>query len=169
MNHNHQTSPAPKYTLSDFYPLIIIFSIIFSLTAVQQFFAGFVLYDALRVFMGIFFLVFGSFKVIKFADFAQAYAEYDIIAKRLFVYGYAYPFLELGLGFAYLINMFPVTTNLFTLVLMCVSAVGVAQKLLKREQIMCACLGTVFKIPMTYVTLAEDLIMAFMAMIMLVS
>ncbi len=157
----------PRYKLSDFYPLIAIFMLIFLLTTVQQFFAGFVLRDALRVFMGIFFLVFGSFKVFKLHDFAQAYAEYDIVAQRFFAYGYMYPFIELGLGMTYLANWAPVITSVITVLVMSVSAIGVTQKLLKREQIMCACLGTVFKIPMTYVTLAEDLLMLGMALLML--
>ena len=33
---------------------------------------------------------------------------------------------------------------------------------------MCACLGVVFKIPMTYVTLTEDLLMGTMAFVMLI-
>ncbi|MDZ4099351.1 MAG: hypothetical protein U1E13_11745, partial [Methylophilaceae bacterium] len=92
---------------------------------------------------------------------------YDLIGMRFFVYGYLYPFIELGLGVAYLANVVPVAINSFTVVLMSVGAVGVLLKLLKREQIVCACLGTVFKFPMTYVTLAENLLMAGMALVML--
>jgi hypothetical protein len=51
---------------------------------------------------------------------------------------------------------------------MLVSAAGVARELWKGREIMCACLGVVFKIPMTYVTLLEDLLMAAMAGFMLV-
>jgi hypothetical protein len=51
---------------------------------------------------------------------------------------------------------------------MLISALGVANELRKKQTIMCACLGTVFKIPMTYVTLFEDLLMASMALYMLV-
>ena len=55
-----------------------------------------------------------------------------------------------------------------TLVLMAVGAAGVARALAQKRQIPCACLGVVFKIPMTWVTLVEDLVMAVMAGVMIV-
>ncbi len=61
----------------------------------------------------------------------------------------------------------PFETNVFTLALMFVSAAGVFNELRKGKTVICACLGAVFKIPMTYETLAEDLIMAIMALAML--
>ena len=156
-----------KYPIKDFLPLIIIISIIIALTAIHQFHYGFSFMGAMRIFMAFFFLVFGSFKVINLKAFAKAYAEYDIIAKQFFGYGYLYPFLELGLGIAYFFNWMPLYTNIFTLLLMLISAWGVLTELRKGRQIVCACLGVVFKIPMTYVTLGEDLLMASMAAIML--
>jgi hypothetical protein len=44
-----------------------------------------------------------------------------------------------------------------------VSAVGVLKALLDRRAIRCACLGTALNLPMTKVTLVEDLGMAAMA------
>jgi hypothetical protein len=58
--------------------------------------------------------------------------------------------------------------HVFTLLLMLMSAVGVAVELHKGKEIVCACLGAVFNIPMTYVTLLEDLLMAAMAAYMLI-
>jgi hypothetical protein len=83
-------------------------------------------------------------------------------------YGYAYPFIELGLGIAYLVRFAPVATNLVTLVVMLVSIVGVTQALLQKRRIQCACLGTVFNLPMTKVTFVEDALMAGMALVMLI-
>lgn len=156
-----------KYSIKDFLPLIIIVAIIVVLTAMHQFYYGFNFMNAMRIFMAFFFLVFGFFKVINLKAFAKAYAEYDIVAKKFFWYGYLYPFLELGLGFAYLLNWAPLNIKIFTLVLMLISAWGVFTELRKGHQIVCACLGVVFKIPMTYVTLGEDLLMASMAALML--
>jgi hypothetical protein len=50
---------------------------------------------------------------------------------------------------------------------MLISAAGVARELLKKNRIPCACLGMVFVLPMTTVTLLEDLLMAVMATAML--
>ncbi|MDP3725587.1 MAG: hypothetical protein Q8R36_00140 [bacterium] len=46
-------------------------------------------------------------------------------------------------------------------------ALGVFLKLRDGEVVPCACLGVVFKIPMTWVTFIEDLLMAVMAAFML--
>lgn len=122
---------------------------------------------AMRMFMGAFFSVFGVLKLIKLKDFAIAYKEYDIIAKRSNVYAQVYPFVEIGLGVLYFTNLVPLLTNILTVLVMGIGAVGVYQKLRKKEKIPCACLGTVFKVPMTWVTLVENLLMVIMAMAMI--
>lgn len=156
-----------EYTIHTFLPLIIIFSVIITLTVIHQWYYGFNMYDALRIFMASFFLVFGFFKLVNLSQFAEAYAMYDIIAKRAFWYGYLYPFIEIGLGIAYLLNWRPKLVNAFTLCLMIICSIGVFIELHKGHKIVCACLGTVFKLPMTYVTLLEDVMTAVMAAIML--
>jgi cation transport ATPase len=118
-------------------------------------------------FMAGFFLVFSFFKLLNLSAFANAYRGYDLIAAKSAAYAYAYPFIELALGIAYLIRWNPVVTNWITLVVMIVSAAGVLNALRKRQLIECACLGTVFKLPMSKVTLIEDLSMAAMAAAML--
>jgi hypothetical protein len=55
-----------------------------------------------------------------------------------------------------------------TLLVMAVSSVGVGRSLVQGERIKCACLGTVFNLPMTKVTFVEDALMAGMAVVMLV-
>jgi Methylamine utilisation protein MauE len=166
MNEHHHENEK-KYSLQDFYPLIIIVTIISGITIAAQIMYGYSLYFAMRIFMANFFLIFGAFKVINLPGFVDAYATYDLIAQTYKPYGYVYPFLEITLGIAYLANWNPTFTNAFTLVLMLISAAGVFNELRKGKQIVCACLGVVFKIPMTYVTLFEDLLMAAMALYML--
>ena len=118
-------------------------------------------------FMAGFFLVFSFFKLLNLQGFAQAYRGYDVIAAKSAAYAYAYPFIELALGVAYLIRWNPSVTHWVTLAVMLVSAAGVLNALRKRQLIECACLGTVFKLPMSKVTLIEDLSMAAMAATML--
>lgn len=166
MNHDEIQN---NYTIKDFLPLIIIFSIIIIFTIAKASITNiWSLYSLMNDFMGAFFLIFGFFKIINLKNFAQAYAMYDLIAKRSRIYSLIYPFIELILGIGYLLRLYPIFINCFTFILMIISALGVAYELSKGKHIMCACLGTVFKIPMTYVTLFEDLLMALMALIMLV-
>lgn len=157
-----------RYSLRDFLPLIIIFACIIMFTLVRQFIAGdWQLLESMQDFMAAFFIIFGTFKIINWHGFAEAYATYDILAQRSTIYAYAYPLIELGLGFAYLFRIYPIATNSITFIVMIISSIGVALELLKKRSIMCACLGVVFKIPMTYVTLFEDIVMAGMSLGML--
>lgn len=153
---------------ASYYPLVLI--LLYLLGAVGLAEAASDGFDGMRAmarFMAGFFLVFSFFKLLNLSAFADAYAGYDVVAARWRVWGYAYPFVELALGAAYLTGFQPVTTNVVTLVVMGVGTVGVVKSLLARRKIRCACLGTVFNLPMSYVTLVEDLLMVAMAAVML--
>ncbi len=114
-------------------------------------------------FMAGFFLVFGGFKTIKLPAFAEAYEMYDVIAKKSKIYAYIYPFIEIGLGLAFLFRFEVITAAWITLVLMLINSVGAYNGIRDKKVLMCACLGSVFKLPMSFVSLGEDLLMAVMA------
>lgn len=44
------------------------------------------------------------FKLMDLTNSAHGYHEYDLIARRLFVWGYIYPFIEAALGILYILN-----------------------------------------------------------------
>lgn len=125
------------------------------------------LHRLMNHFMGGFFLVFSFFKLLDLPGFAGAYSSYDLITRRVPIWGYVYPFIELLLGVAYIAAWMPFLINTVTLVLMIAGAAGVLKSLLSKQAIQCACLGTVLNLPMTKVTLVEDLGMALMAGAML--
>ena len=72
------------------------------------------------------------------------------------------------LGLAYLMQWQPVYTNIATIVVMGFSSIGVIQSVLNKRKIRCACLGAVFNLPMSTVTIIEDLLMVAMAVIALI-
>jgi uncharacterized membrane protein YphA (DoxX/SURF4 family) len=154
------------HSVRDFYPLIGLVSLVLALTALGWWYLG---QDPMLAFMGYFFLVFGALKVMRIKGFVEAYRMYDVVAKRSKFYAYAYPFLELGFGVAYLLAWQVKPVSLVVMVVMLIGAYGVYSKLKEREEVPCACLGTVFKIPMTWVTLGEDLLMAGMALMLLLA
>lgn len=121
-------------------------------------------HETMRYFMAGFFLVFSFFKLLDISAFADAYAGYDLLAKRWRGWGLIYPFVELTLGLAYLTNWNPLITNLATFVIMGFSAIGVIQAVVDKRSIRCACLGAVFKLPMSAVTIIEDVGMVVMAL-----
>lgn len=149
------------HSVKDFYPLVFILSIVLLLTFIGVTFFS---QDLMLVFMGYFFLVFGLLKVIRIKSFAKAYRMYDVLAKRSKIYSYLYPFIEIAFGLSYLFVWQIEVTSLVVFIVMSIGAYGVYLKLKEREEIPCACLGTVFKVPMTWVTLGEDLLMALMAL-----
>ena len=157
-----------SYTATDFLPLLAVFACVFAATFLFGLYTGAEGIRWMALFMGFFFLVFGLFKVWNLRGFAEAYRVYDLLAKRSTFYAYLYPFIELALAVLYLGGFFLFFTNIVTLIVMLVSALGVFLQLRKGEEIPCACLGTVFVIPMTWVTLGEDVLMAGMAGVMLV-
>ncbi|MDQ7948884.1 MAG: heavy metal-associated domain-containing protein [Pedobacter sp.] len=121
----------------------------------------------MQFFMAGFFLAFSFFKFLNLQAFAESYARYDILAKRLKIWAYAYAFVELALGMAYATNFNPGLTNWITLIVMLLSSIGVIRSVLGRQKIQCACLGAVFDLPMSTLTIIEDLLMIVMSAFML--
>lgn len=156
------------FKLKSFLPLIIIFATITVFSIMASWYRQVFTYQSIMIdFMAGFFIVFGGFKLIKLSAFAEAYAMYDIIAKRIKAYGYIYPFIELGLGLAFLLRFEITIVAWVTLVLMLINSIGAYNGIRDKKILMCACLGTVFKLPMSYVTLGEDLLMAVMALVII--
>lgn len=122
----------------------------------------------MRVFMAGFFLTFSFFKMLNLKAFAESYAMYDIVAKKFSPWGYVYAFIELGLGLSFALNLSPVIVNWVTLLVMTISILGVLESVINKKKIQCACLGAVFNLPMSTVTIVEDAIMIAMSAAMLV-
>lgn len=163
----HMKSEATGW-LATYKPLLLIFAFITGISAIVSYhpevFHGM---QFMTAFMAGFFLVFSFFKLLDLKGFASSYAMYDILAKKIPAYGFVYPFLELGLGIAYLTYFNPTITNWATILIMGVSSIGVIQSVLNKKKIQCACLGAVFNLPMSTVTIIEDLLMVAMAGAML--
>ncbi len=150
-------------------PLLLIVSFILGSSLLVQLPSGEISSsETMRYFMAGFFLVFSFFKLLDVRSFADAYASYDLLAGRTRLWGLIYPLIELALGIAYLVNIFPFVVNSVTLIVMAFSAIGVLRAVLSKQIIRCACLGTVFQLPMSTVTIIEDAGMAVMAALALV-
>jgi copper chaperone CopZ len=150
-------------------PIILLFAYITGITLTIEFSSG--EFEPMRWmshFMAGFFLAFCFFKLLDLKAFAESYSMYDIVAKHWKPWGYVYATLELALGIAYLTYFEPLVTNVATFALMSVSIVGVIQSVLNKRRIQCACLGAIFKLPMSTVTIIEDAIMIAMSGTMIV-
>jgi hypothetical protein len=158
----------PRSWLSTYKPIILIFGYITTIAiiaATRK--SNFDWVHGMNVFMAGFFLTFSFFKMLDLTGFSETYAMYDIVAKKVNAWGYIYAFTELGLGIAYAINFHPLFTNIVTVTVMTVSIFGVVQSVFKKKKIKCACLGAVFNLPMSTVTIIEDALMIGMSALML--
>lgn len=164
-----QTIDSTKSWCKTYFPLFLIIGYIFLVALVANWWSAGITWGGwMQDFMAGFFLVFSGFKFLDLRGFAKAYATYDVLAQRYPVYGYVYPFLELLLGLLYVSRFNMIITNLLTIILMGFSSIGVMKALKEKRQLRCACLGTVLNLPMTNITLVEDIAMVVMALIMLI-
>ena len=161
-----QVASCEVITLKAYWPLVLVFAFITGIATLTSINAQtFTWMTWMNSFMGGFFIAFSFFKFLDLKAFAESYATYDVLAKEWLGYGFLYPFIELALGIAYITGFDPLITNAATIVVMGFSSVGVIQSVVNKKAIRCACLGTVFKLPMSTVTIVEDLLMVAMAVI----
>lgn len=167
--HHSETLEQTKSWFATYKPVLLIGFYITVVTLLIQ--AGnhhFDFMQWMRHFMAGFFLVFSFFKMLNLKAFAESYVMYDVVARKIPAWAYVYAFVELALGIAFLIDFNPFVTNLVTVVVMTASIIGVLQTVLNKKKIQCACLGAVFNLPMSTVTIIEDGLMIAMSVAMLV-
>ena len=169
-NNHNEVAEQTKSWLETYKPILLIFFYITLVTGLVQVTKHH--FDAMQWmqhFMAGFFLVFSFFKMLNLNGFSESYKMYDVVAKKIPAWGYIYAFTELGLGIAYLVNFNPLITNTITLIVMSISIIGVLQSVLNKKKIQCACLGAVFNLPMSTVTIIEDALMIAMSGLMILS
>jgi hypothetical protein len=159
MEHHHMTAGehSPK-EIAKFIAVLLAIGIV-----------SFLLNRGLSGFMGVFFIVFAGFKLAGYQMFVEMFPTYDVVAERWPVYAKLYPFLELLLGLLYLASAVPMVRDITTLILMGVSSIGVARELKRRRSIHCACLGNIIKLPLSTVSLVENVSMGLMALFMILA
>ena len=184
--------PHPKYALIDmadlsikvsdslsetssnqYYPLFLIAGFITVVSLLTSFQQGiyvpenFEIKMLLHNFMTGFFLVFSFFKLLDVKAFAESFQMYDLLATKLPVYGKIYPFIELSLGIVCLIHFQLYYVYLADIIIMGFGALGVIKSVLDKRKIRCACLGSVFNLPMSTITIIENSLMVLIGIILL--
>jgi copper chaperone CopZ len=147
-------------------PLFIILGYIL-ITSILLNFKDWNLTNAMLDFMGLFYIIFSFFKILDIKGFSTSFKMYDPLAKKITIYGYIYPFIEILLGVMFLTRIEVNIALLTTIVILGITCAGVTQTLLNKRSINCACLGTTLKLPMTEATFIENVIMIIMAIVLL--
>jgi hypothetical protein len=167
------TASVKQTQTNQYYPLFLIAGLITLVSFLTSFHAGIYAYKHFEVrmflhnFMTGFFLVFSFFKLLDVKAFAESFQMYDLLAAKLPVYGKIYPFIELGLGLLCLVHFQPNYVYWADIVIMTFGALGVIQSVVDKRKIRCACLGTVFNLPMSTITIIENSLMVLIGIILL--
>ena len=149
-------------------PLLYIFLVILALSSVRQIFSGVDPMMFMMDFMGVFFMVFGLLKLVDLKGFVDGFQSYDFIASRFRLYGYIYPFLEIAIGALYLLGFMFLWQNLLVVVLTSIGIYTAYKSINQENEIRCVCLGTLFDLPMTWITLFENALMLLMVIFMII-
>jgi len=157
-----------KSTLKQLKPLFLIFAYILVACIFMQLNTSWNCKAFMLNFMGLFFIVFSFFKLLDLEGFKNAFKMYDPIAKKSPAYSLLYPFLEVTLGFLFLMRIKIPLALIITIVILGITTIGVTKALLNKTKIQCACLGTALKLPMTKATFIENSIMLLMAFAVLI-
>lgn len=159
-----QEDERPSFSIATYRPLLLVIAYVAAFSVLMCWASG--VWTAsgwMRYFMGGFFLGFAFFKLLDVSAFADAFSTYDVVAKQFRTYAVLYPFIELGLGAAYVLGLQPLFVNSVTALAMGVGLVGVVAAVRRKQAIQCACLGAVFNLPMSAVTVVENSVMVAMA------
>lgn len=119
-------------------------------------------------FMGFFLCQFALLKLFNPVQFADGFQMYDLIAGKSRAYAFAYPLIELILGLSYLATFWPMAACIATLLVFGAGTAGVIRALMKGLDVRCACMGTILDVPLSTVTLTEDIGMIAMAILLMI-
>ncbi len=157
-----------KY-LSTYKPILITLIFVFLLS-----FLSYEVFDGtadsfMRFAMGYFFLIFSFLKFQDISQFASSFSNYDPITKTFYKFGLIYPFIELSLGIFFILGVFLLFSNILTLLILLPQTYGIFMKLRRKEEMInCACLGTSFSVPLSNLTILENISMCIMAIFFIV-
>lgn len=157
-----------KSSAKDYLPLIILIVIaVIAAFAIDSRMSMMTWKTWMGTFMGLFFTMLAMFKFFDMKGFMHAFSMYDIPTHYFKPYAYIYPFIEFVLGLLYLAHVVMILANIVTIIVMAVSLVGVIQGLIKKKEAVCACMGPVLNVPLSTVSIVENVVMGLMALFML--
>lgn len=153
----------PKTTSNkstSYWPIASVFAVCLLMAIATQ--------TELRGFMGFSLCMLACLKIMDLPAFIKGFAQYDLLAKKVPVYAKIYPLAELLVGLSLLAKQLPIVFGTIALVVGFIGAISVMKSVyLDKLKLHCACLGGNSKVPLGFVSLAENIAMIFMGTIML--
>jgi hypothetical protein len=152
--------------------LFIWIVIILFITLVIDYYYQFPLLSmmSMQILMWVWFLIFGSMKLIDITWFSNMFSDYDPLAQYIRGYGQIYPFLEILLWWLYLrdISMhYSLMINSIVIIMTAITSIGITIQLYKRSTLYCVCMGSKITTPLWLPSLIEQIWMCIMAIWMI--
>jgi hypothetical protein len=167
--HHKLSDLKPVSNFKKLLPLFFVFAFITLASLTRQVLYGYDPVLLMMDFMGVFFIVFGAFKLYDLKGFVEGFKTYDMIAKRFTTYGYLFPFIELALGALYLLGYMFLLQNIIVFIISALGLYSAYEVIRSKKEIKCVCLGTFFTLPMTWATFSENLVMFVMVTLVILS
>lgn len=164
-HHNHHQSTKNSV---EYFKLTIVLIVVAAISYAIAVSGSFSILSYMESFMGVFFIVFGGFKLLKLREFAYGFQSYDVVAKKSLTYSFSYPFLQIAFGVLYIAGQSATWLNALVFGISVISSFGVFKALRSKNDIHCVCLGNVIKLPLSTISLVEDVGMAAMAFAMFI-
>ena len=118
-------------------------------------------------FMGLFLFVFATLKLFDVPAFAEAFTLYDPLASKIPVYAKIFPVIEFILSLGFLSQIWIIPTYILTIIVYAINIIGVFKVIRDKTKMYCPCMGTILKVPLSIVTLVEDVLMVLMSLFLL--
>lgn len=119
-------------------------------------------------FMGVALCLLAMLKLMDLQSFVKSFKQYDLITQHFAAYGWAFPFIELGLGLALLAHQGLTLASIIAILLGISGSISVYKAVyVDKLALNCACVGGNTKAPLGVVSMAENLTMLAMGIMLL--
>jgi hypothetical protein len=153
-----------KQKIKLYTPLIITALFALTLGGILTLTESFTLDIFLMNSMGVFITTIGLLKLRSVTKFTFMFRQYDPLAKKSKTYAALYPYLETSLGLLALSSFFILPVQLAVIAIYTSTTIGIISSLNASKNLDCGCLGGNIKLPLSGVTIFENLVMITMAL-----
>ena len=173
---HHTPSGLKKINQSQIFSVLKTYRILFVLAGLMFFYmlgryyflSNYGLDNVLNDFMAGFFMFFGALQLNSLSSTSEALKKYDPLAQKFSWYAGLYPFVFFFFGLLLHFHSASMIVSLLTIPMLGIQTLGIINVLKSGANIECACAGTRFSLPLSYVTVVENLIMVTMSIAMII-
>jgi hypothetical protein len=156
----------PDRKCSSWFPVIAMIAV--SALVAEVLFISYGLVFSIN-FLGLLLILFALVKLFDIDTFVHRFSQYDLISSRVKIYGFLFPVIELVLGLAYLGGYNPRITSYALFGVGVISTLGLLVNFKHRDRLYTASLGSIGKMPLTTMTLLENVLMIGMGLFYIIN